>query len=230
MVFAWFCQHRRGSHNQARRTKPALHCAGFRISQLDMRKFTAFRFTFQRADLFSFSPGRRNKQLSIAVPSTSTVQAPHSPTQQPCLTLRSPCSQVVPKAAFWRGVKLKRHPVNDAFDGNCFAVIHCNFPRRGDGFANHFLVIVWMRCRRNSLLARHEERGATSCRTDSLMASSVCRFNGAFCAVCSACWQRIGVGAATPNAGRNSLKLPLSSRQQWRSQLLKYPLRRAWHI
>lgn len=76
-----------------------------------------------------------------------------------------------------------------------------------------FLVIVWMRCRRNSLLARHEERGATSCRTDSLMASSVCRFNGAFCAVCSACWQRIGVGAATPNARRNSLKLPLSSRQ-----------------
>ncbi len=33
-------------------------------------------------------------------------------------------------------------------------------PRRGDGFANHFFGIVWMRCRRNSLLARHEERGA----------------------------------------------------------------------
>ncbi len=100
--------------------------------------------------------------------------------------------------------------------------IHCNFPRRGDGFANHFLVIVWMRCRRNSLLARHEERGATSCRTDSLMASSVCRFNGAFCAVCSACWQRIGVGAAaTTNAGRQFAEIAvIQSANVRRSQLL----------
>src|SRR5699024_1006262 len=112
------------------------------------------------------------------------------------------------------GVKLKRHPVNGGFGGNCYAGIHCNFPpAAATASLVTCLVIVWMRCRRDSLLARHEERGATSCRTDSLIASSVCRFNGAFCAVCSACWQRIGVGAATPNARRNSLKLPLSSRQ-----------------
>lgn len=86
-------------------------------------------------------------------------------------------------------MKLKRYFVNGVFDGNCFVVIYCNFFFVAATVSLIiFLVIVWMRCRRNFLLVRYEERGAIFCRIDSLIVFSVCRFNGVFCVVCSVCW------------------------------------------
>ncbi len=111
------------------RTKPALHCAGFRISLLNMRKFFRLSLHLPACGSLFLQPRRQGISNCLLLCRRPTPYRHHiHPRSTLCLTLSSPCSRSNSESGVPRcGVKLKRHPVNGAFDGNCFAVIHCNF-------------------------------------------------------------------------------------------------------